>query len=485
MLNQTGEVMNSMLWKASEKGVIQIVRLVFEVVMARLLSPNDFGTFTLLLTFVTLSNIAIEGGLGSALIQTKNLEDGDTSTVLLISEGVALALYTLIYFAAPLLATFYNIVGFERYLRIMGLSVFISSINSVQNSVAMRTLNFKSLFLANTEAIVFSVVVGIGLASIGFGLWALVIQYMLQVFVGSIAMMIMSSAHILRSGCKFSLRRAYELFSFGWKIMVSNLLNRGYGEIYNMFVGKVYSPATLGLYGKGKMIPLAFENGLTSVVTTVMLPVMSRQQGDVSRVKKSLGDCVRMLSFIVTPLFFGLAATCDTFVTILLTDKWLAAASIMRIIAIGVVLQPLNHVSTTAINAIGRSDIVLKLEVNKRIIGLALLGIALLFDIEAVAVALSLSYVINLMLNCMQTYRLFGYSFSSILKDILPAFSCSFVMATIVYSMSVIPMIHSIYTMFSLQIIAGVILYYALSYYFNKDTLNSFMILVAKRWSNK
>ena len=470
--------LKSMLWKASEKGVVQVIRLVFEVVMARLLSASDFGTFTLLLTFVTLSNIAIEGGLGTALIQTDTIEEGDVKTVLSLSFGIALALYVLMLLSAVPIERFYNIVGFSKYLRVMGVCLFVSAYSSVQNALAMRSMHFRSLFISNAVSIVASVAAGVSFAYAGFGIWSLVIQYIIQLLIGCLTLAFIEKQSLISVRAKSSYRRGIKLFGFGWKLMVANLLNRGYGEIYNMVVGKAYSASTLGLYGKGKMFPLAIENSLTSVVTTVMLPVMSRLQDQVDEVRASLKQCVRMIIFIMAPVFLGLAATSDTFVTVVLTDKWLDAAPIMRVICFGVVFQPLSHVTTTAINAVGRSDTVLKLEIMKRTIGLLFLGVALCFSIRAIAVALALSYVVNLALNCSQTERLFGYTMRDMLFDIGPSLLCALVMGFLVYQLRVILVGLSVYAIFPIQILFGALSYCALSMAINPESMRGLLRII-------
>lgn len=472
MSDKKGTTVKSILWKAGEKAVVQVCRFVFEVVLARILIPEEFGVFTLLMTFVALSNILIEGGLNTALIQTKELDDKDPSTVFFITFAMSFLMYGIVFIIAKPLATLYQIDGFEVYLRVMGLAVFIASFNSVQNALAARGMHFKYVFKAGSLAIILSGIVGIVCANNGLGVWSLVVQYFVQLTTACIVMNVQ-----LKWWPKvcFSVERAKTLFGFGWKLMLSSLLNRGFGEVYNLVIGAAFSTATLGVYGKGKLIPGALENGLTSVVTSVMMPVFSREQSDIEALRKDVRRCVELLTFVIAPIFFGLIVACEPLVVILLTQKWIGCVPIMQILCVGFIFQPISHINTTAFNAIGRSDVVLKLEIIKRSLGIAILCCTAFFGIEAVAAGLSLSYFLNMVLNCRQSYKLLGYTFAELAKDVLPSMGLALAMGLVVFAVGRIFTIGNYYVLLLVDILVGVAAYVLLSLLFNRRLINALL----------
>lgn len=456
------------MWKAIEKGIVQITRLILEIALARLLMPDDFGVFAIVLTFIALSNIIIEGGLGSSLIQIKIIDERDASTVLYILLVVSAAVYVLIFLFSPQIGKFYKIDNFDLYIRVLSISLFPSAYNSVQNALATRNFQFKTIFKVNAITILISGAVAIILAYLSFGIWVLIIQYFIQILLSCILMNIYLK---WRPQCIFSFKRGKMLFSYGWKLMLSNLLNRGYGEIYNLIIGKVFNTTTLGYYTRGKMLPGALENGLTSVLTSVLFPAFAQNQENIMMLKKNCSVAIRLMTFIIAPIFFGMAATSTIIVELLLTAKWNSVAPIMEILSFGFVFQPISHINTTAINGLGRSDVVLKLEIVKRLIGVGILLITMNFGIIYVAVGLSFSYIINMFLNCYANKLLINMSFIELIKDILPPIVSSTVMYICVKAIYLMGFFNSMYITLLVQIVSGIIIYFALAFFLNKPTL--------------
>ena len=468
MKTTSNTILKSLFWKAGEKGVVQLTRLIMEIILARLLLPSDFGVFALILTFVSISTIIIEGGLGTALIQTEELKEEDASTVLYILLIFSLLFYIIIFASAHKIADFYKSSGFELYLRVVALSLFPTAYNSVQNSLAMRQFKFRLLFKVNSIAIIVSGAVAIVLAYLSFGIWALIVQYFIQIFLACFLMHFMLK---WRPISVFSSARGKKLISFGWKLMLANLLNRGYGEIYNLVIGKAFNTTTLGFYSRGKMLPGAFENGLTSVVTTVMLPVFSQKQNDVESLKRYCRLCIRMVTFVIAPIFCGIAATSVPIVEILLTHKWIDTAPIMEILCFGFIFQPISHINTAAINGLGRSDIVLKLEIIKRSIGILLLLISINFGIQEVAIALSISYFINMILNYKANTKLINFTFIELFKDVSPSILIALIMYTLVKLVARVINSSNYFVILFIQILIGVIVYFALSLMCNRKVV--------------
>lgn len=460
------QLLGSMAWKSIEKAVVQVTRLVIEIVMARVLIPSDFGTFTLLLTCIALANIVIEGGLGNALIQKDHIDNIDINSAFWIMNIVALVFFCILFFGASIIGDFYNNQAITKYLKVIAVIVFPASFNSIQLALATREMRFKDIFIANAVAIIISGSVGIVFAIKGFGVWSLIIQYSLQLLIGSIVFCI-----YVRwiPQFEFSLSRGKSLYSFGWKIMCSNLLNRGYGEIYNLVIGKVFSTTVLGFYNRGKVVPSAIENGLTSVVITVLFPFFSRQQNDIEKTRTQMDKCIRIMMFIVAPVFLGLAAVADPLIRLLLTEKWIKIVPIFQVLCLGLLFQPISHINTTVINSIGRSDIVLKLEIIKRAVGLLILIISVRFNVVYVAIGLSVSYFFNMIINVHQNSKLIQYSFIDLIKSITPSICVSVIMSAIVTSTYLLHIENSI-LLLSFQVVVGVITYTLLSFFLNNTT---------------
>lgn len=461
-------VINSMMWKAGEKSIVQITRLILEIILARLLMPNDFGVFAIILTFIALSNIIIEGGLGSSLIQIKTIEESDASTVLYILLSVSVVIYILIFLIAPHIGEFYKIDRFALYIRVLAISLFPSAYNSVQNSLATRDFQFKIIFKVNAITILISGAVAIVLAYLSFGVWALIIQYFIQITFSCVLMNIYLK---WRPQKLFSFERGKALISFGWKLALSNLLNRGYSEVYNLIIGKAFNTTILGYYSRGKMLPGALENGLTSVLTSVLFPVFAQKQDEITVIKNNCRLAIRILTFIIAPVFCGIAATSMVIVEILLTHKWISAAPIMEVLSFGFIFASISNINTTTINGLGRSDIVLKLEIIKRIVGVGILLATINFGIICVAMGLSLSYIVNMFLNCYANRKLIQLSFVELFKDITPSIVSSLIMYICVKAIYLFGYFTNMYITLLIQITVGIIIYMTLTFIFNKSTI--------------
>lgn len=468
------QIIGSMAWKSIEKIIVQLTRLVMEIVMARLLIPTDFGTFTLLLTCIALADIVIEGGLGNALIQREKIDEVDINTAFWIMMLFSIVFFFILFFGAKTIANFYGDTSISVYLQAIAFVIFLVAFNSIQVSIATRCMKFKDIFLANSIAMIFSCFAGITLALCGFGVWSLIIQYCMQTVV---------SCFVLGYKTKwvpkliFSMEHGKDLYSFGWKIMCANLLNRGYGEIYNLAIGKVFNTTKLGFYNRGKLIPSAIENGLTSVVITVLFPYFSRNQENVEALRLEMQKWIQVITFFVAPVFFGLAAVADPLVRVLLTDKWIDIVPIFQALCIGLMFQPISHINTTVINSIGRSDIVLKLEILKRSIGLAILIVTVQFNIVAVAYGLSVSYIINLFLNVRQNHILINYNFVDMMKGIAPSIlSAVFMFGVVQLASKYIST--NIYATLIIEVLIGVAVYGAFSYLFNRKMLMYLITLI-------
>jgi O-antigen/teichoic acid export membrane protein len=458
------EVLSGLFWKLLERGGAQGVQFVVQIILARLLLPQDYGVIALLVIFITIAQVFVQSGLGTSLIQKKSIDDVDYSSVFWVSLAIASLLYSVLFLAAPSIASFYNEVQLVEVLRVMSLSLFIGAFNSIQNAVISRTMQFKKLFFSSFGSGFVSGVVGIAMAYAGYGLWALVFQ---QLTNQVCSLLILWFLVPWRPRLKFSLGRVSVLFSFGWKLLVSALIDTTYTNICGLFVGKLYSPSMLGFYNRGQQFPQLIVNNINGSIQSVLLPALSAQQDYTIRVKSMVRRSIVTSSYIIFPMMMGLAVIAKPLVLVLLTEKWLQAVPFLQMFCISYALWPIHTANLQAINAMGRSDIFLRLEIIKKTIGILILMLSLPFGVYALTLGQVLASVISSIVNARPNKKLLGYGYIDQIKDIYPSFLLSLVMGSVTYSLLFLPF-SPLYTMV-LQIVSGLAVYIILSKVFKLE----------------
>lgn len=453
-------IIQSLIWKYFERTGTQFVQFIVQIILARLLLPADFGVIALLTVFVNLAQVFVQSGFNTALIQAKNPDDRDFSSVFYLSLGVAGILYVVLFISAPAISAFYNMPSLTRVLRVLSLILFFGAVNSIQNAVVSREFKFKQLFFSSLGAILLSGTIGVYLAYSGYGTWALVWQQLTNSF---FLCMIMLITVKWRPRLLFSLERLSKLFSFGWKLLVSGLLDTGYREMQNLVIGKMFSASDLGFYNRGRMFPQVVVGNIDGSIQSIMLPALSQVQDDPRRIKEMMRRAITMSAFIIAPLMAGMIATAEPIVRIVLTDKWLPSVPFMQICCISFTFYPIHTANLSAIKAIGRSDIFLKLEIYKKLLGIAVLVVTIILFRSVIAIAWSavLSGIISTFINAYPNKKLIGYTYTEQLKDLMPSFLISAVMGVCVYFLGFWDA--PIYQILLLQILCGVIIYAVLA----------------------
>lgn len=464
-----------------ERTGTQIVQFAVQIILARLLLPADFGIIALLLVFINLAQVFVQSGFNTALIQAKNANETDFSSVFYLSLAVASILYLILFFTSPYIALFYKMPALCDSLRVLSLILFLGAVNSVQNAVVAREFKFKQLFYSSFGAILCSGMIGIVLAYRGLGIWALVWQQLSnQLFL----CIIMWFTVRWRPHLLFSFTRVKKLFSFGWKLLISALLDTGYREMQNLVIGKMFAPSALGFYNRGSMFPQVIVGNIDGSIQSVMLPALSREQDNPQRVKEMMRRAITMSSFIIAPLMMGLIATAEPVVKIVLTDKWLPCVPFVRICCLSFLFYPIHTSNLQAINALGRSDIFLKLEIIKKILGVSILVITVLFYGTVMAIAWSgvIGGIVSTFINSYPNKRLLKYSYLEQLKDILPSVALASIMGVVVYLISLLAY-NNIYMILVMQIVVGVLSYVALAKIFKIESFDYClrMLLAIKR----
>lgn len=476
-------VISSLFWKFFERIGTQGVQFVVAIILARLLSPADFGSIALVTVFVAVANVFVQSGLNTALIQKKDADNLDFSTVFHASLILAFLLYGLLFLLAPILAKFYNNQNeLEPVIRVLGLMLPLGALNSIQEAYVARNMMFKKLFYRSIGAIIPAGFIGVFCAYMGAGIWSLVAQQLSNAF---LICVIMWFTVKWRPSLTFSFERWKKLFSFGWKLLCSALLDTCYNNLQNLIIGKMFTPASLGFYNRGDQFPKLIVNNLNTSIQSVMLPSLSSVQDDKPRLKTMMRRAIVTSSFLILPLMAGLTAVAKPLTLVVLGEKWLPAVPFIQICCAVYALWPIHTTNLSAINAIGRSDIFLKLEFIKKGYGLIALIIAVFFFRTPIGIAMAavITAPLGAFVNAYPNKKLLNYGYLEQMRDIAPSFILSIVMGASIYLLLNIINIPAILQLIVLTIIGMTI--YLFSAKLMKLECLDYIIKTAKEMKNK
>lgn len=437
-----------------ERGGTQGIQFIVQLVLARLLLPEDYGVIALITIFLAVANTIVQSGFGTALIQKKTVDNLDFSSVFYLNLLVSLIMYIIIYFFAPTIALFYDELLLIKVLRVLAFTLFFGAINSVQIAIVSRSMQFKRFFFSSLGGILASGLIGIILAYLGFGAWALVWQQLINNIVITVILWFTVK---WRPDFVFSVKRIKLLFQFGWKLLCSALIDTIYTNIYSLVIGKIYNPTLLGYYTRGEQFPKLIVTNINSSVSSVLLPAMSAHQNDIQRVKSMTRKSIKIGSSIVFPLMIGLAVCAEPLIVLILTEKWLPAVPFLQIMCITYAFWPIHTANLQAINAIGRSDIFLKLEIVKKVIAILILLLSIPMGIYVMVLLQPVNSLIATFINSYPNKRILKYSFTDQMKDILPSLLLSIVMGAVIYPLIYLEL--NTVMLLMLQCTVGIIVY--------------------------
>lgn len=459
MTKQNGLISN-LIWKFMEQIAAQIVTLIVSIVLARILDPSDYGTVAIVTIFITIANVFVSNGFGSALIQKIDADELDYSSVLYFNIAFSVALYLFLFALAPYIASFYG-QGYEiltPVLRVLGLRLIPAAINSAQQAYVSKNMIFRKLFWSTLLGTVISGVIGIVMAYNGFGVWALVGQYLTSTIVTTVVLSFsLGKIYVL----KFSFNRLKTLYSYGWKILCTGLLITGYQELRALIIGKLYTAQDLAYYDKGKQFPNLVVTNINVSIGAVLFPKLASQQNDLEVLKQTTRHSIRFSSYIMSPIMLGLAAVAEPFVRLILTDKWLPCVPLVQLFCIFYLFQPIHTANTQAINAVGRSDLSLKLELFRDAIQLVVLIAVMRISVNAIVISMAIMSTLFVFVNAYPNIRLLNYTIKEQLSDILPNICMSLLMFVCAYAMKNISS-NDLITLI-LQIAVGAIVYIVFS----------------------
>lgn len=454
MENTKQKVFSNLIWRFAERSGAQIVQFIVSIVLARILAPEVYGTIALVTVFTTILQVFVDSGLGNALIQKKDADDLDFSTVFYTNIVFCLTLYGLVFCCAPLIANFYNDSSLVALIRVLSLTIVISGVKNVQQAYVSKHLIFKKFFFATLGGTIGAAVIGIALALKGFGVWALVAQQLFNLTVDTLILWITVK---WRPKKMFSFDRLKALFSYGWKLLASAILDTTYNNIRQLVIGKIYSPSDLAFYNRGKQLPELLINNVNTSIDSVLLPTMSSEQDNKEQVKNMTRRAIKTSIFIMAPLMMGLAFTSSNVIKVLLTEKWLPCVPYLCICCITYMFYPIHTSNLNAIKAMGRSDLFLKLEIIKKVIGVILLLVTMNISVMAMAYSLLVSCLLCQIINSYPNKRLLNYSYLSQMKDILPSLVLAIIMGIIVYLFNFLSL--PTILILIIQILVGAVIY--------------------------
>lgn len=455
------------IWKFAERCGAQIVTFIVSVVLARILAPEDYGKIALITVFTTIMQVFVDSGLGVALIQKKDADDLDFSSVFYFNFFVCIVLYLIMFAASPIIAEFYNDYTLTPVIRVISLTIVISGVKGIQQSYVSRNMLFKRFFYATLGGTIFSAFLGIILAYAGFGVWAIVVQQLSNTAIDTFILWLTVK---WRPKKMFSWERLKELLSFGWKMLVSSLLDTIYNNLRNLIIGKLYSTSDLAYYNQGDKLPAVIVNNINTSIDSVLLPIMSNEQDNRDVIKNMTRRAIKMSTYAMAPLMMGLAFCAEPIVKLILTDKWLPCVPYLRIFCITYMFYPIHTANLNAIKALGRSDMFLKLEIAKKIVGLIILVFTMQYGVLIMAYSLLLGSLLNQIINSWPNRKLLQYSYLEQLRDILPSIFLSVVMGIIVYFLSNMSLPTIIILI--IQVVSGAIIYIGGSAFFGFDEFN-------------
>ena len=427
------KIISGVLWQGFERIGSSGISFVVSIILARLLSPKEFGTIAIMLVFITLCQVFVDSGFSTALIQKKNITEADCCSVFYINIIMAALLYCIVFAAAPFIASFYKTPSITFYLRILSITMVIRSFSIIQNALLRKRMLFRLSFRISWVALIVSGAIGITMAYSGCGVWALIAQQLANAAVTAAMEWLLVR---WRPQCIFNWESIRTLYRFGWKIFCSGFLDTLYKDIYSLVIGKISNLTMLSYYDRGKTLPASGMMVINSTLRHVLLPAFSEIQDDKGRMKQLAQKGLKSIMFLVIPLLGALFVFADPIVRIVLTEKWIACVIFVRLGCLTFMFWPLHTMNLQILTASGRSDVYLILEIIKKIQVAIIILATYRIGVVAMVVASTAFGLVSFFENAWMTGRLIDYPHWRQLLDILPLFAAVALSGVIAYFLS-------------------------------------------------
>lgn len=452
------KVFSGLFWKFGERIGAQAVSFVVSIILARLLLPSDYGVIALITIFIDIANVFVSSGFGAALVQKKDADEVDFSSVFYFSILMSWVLYGIVFAFAPAVAGFYRKPILIPVLRVMALKLPLAGVNSVQHAYVQKKMLFKRFFFSTLIGTAGSAVVGIIMAYMGFGPWALVAQYL---FNSTMDTVILWFTVKWRPVWVFSYERMKTLFGFGWKMLCSELIHTSYSQIRSLIIGKVYTEKDLAFYNQGGKLPGIIVTNINSSISSVLFPAMTMKQDNKEKMKEVVRLSIRVSSYVMWPLMIGLMVMTEPVVRLIFTDKWLPCVPFMQIACIQYALEPVQTANVQAVKAMGKGRTYLIMEIVKKSFGILMIVAVMHQGVMAIALTAMVVTFFAAFVNSMPNRKFLGYTYREQLADLLPSILLAGAMGVCVFLVGKIPLpaIVSI----CIQLVSGVVTYILLS----------------------
>lgn len=455
------KTITGLFWTFSDLIMNQGIQFVIQIILARLLLPQDFGLIGMITVVIAISTSIIDSGFANALIREKNVTQKEYSTVFYFNLITSFALYIILFMSAPAISSFFAEERLIKILRILALTLIVNSFGLVQRTMLTKKIDFKTQTKISVTASVFSGIVSVIMAFIGFGVWSLVIRTLLMSLMQSILLCIYNK---WLPSLEFDVNSFKKFFKFGWKLLVSGLINTLYNNLYYLIIGKGFSALELGYYTNASKLKDTATQSITSAIQKVSYPVLSKINSNDTKLKASYKKILKNAAFIIFPVIIGLASVANPLIKSLFGEKWIPSIIYFEILCFEGMLYPIHAINLNVLQVKGRSDLFLKLEIIKKAISLIVIAIVLILRLGIIYLLWGavLNSYIAYFINTYYTKDLINYPIKEQLKDIIPSFIISGVMGLMVYWSGVILQLHNIIILI-IQVIMGIVVYILLN----------------------
>ena len=470
------KAINGMMWSSMGSFAFQIVRILTQILLARLLWPEAFGLLAIVMAFVSVANYLIENGLTLFLIRKKELNENDSTTLFYANVGFSIIMILLFFIISPYLSIYFKEESLNLMLRVTSISILFNALGSVNKAILTRQIEFKGQTIIMLLSAVISGVIAIGAAYLNFGIWSLVIYNVLyQLFQ---TLLLLNVYHYFPKG-KFDKAFLKESVIYSWKLMLSGLIHTLYENIFSIIMADLYTVTSLGYYSNALKIRDGAAQTLTDSIQRVSFPVLSTFQDEKQKLRETNSKILKLTVFIIFPLLFGLAATSSSIVNVVFGDLWLGMIPVMQVLAFNGLLIPLHKINLNILTVIGRTDLYLKLEIIKKVIAFITIGLMLVLKIDMIGLlwVLLLNAILGYLINVYYVEKYINYSLADQVKEILSIFIASVIMGISVYSLDLLTSFGSLTTLV-LQVFLGITVYTLLSFILSKEEFNTILSIL-------
>ena len=474
----TAAIASGLGWSFAQRVLPQLVTLLVSIVLARVLSPEHYGTIAIVTVFIAIGDALVIGGFGNALVQKKDATNTDFNSICWVSLSASVLVYGLLFVCAPLMARFYKMDILTPVIRVMGLRFVFSAFNSVQVAYVQRNMMFRKNFISTLGGAIASSVVGITMALKGFGVWALVAQNLTNAAIHSVVLFLLID---WKPKFEISGKSVKTLWSFGAKVMGATLVYTLRDNIRTLLIGKRFSSEDLAYYNQGQKYPALLMSDIVAATDTVLFPVLSQNQVEKEKLKELMRNAIRISSYILTPIMVGFFAVSRTFVQAVLTEKWLPCVPFMQIMCVVYMTRCVSTILQKSLLAIGKSNLNLRHEIITSSATILCLFIAVfgLNSVVMIAVSQVLVMLLGISLYATWARKYLGYGYKHLLADYLPSFLMSAVMAVVALIIGKLPVGNLVKLI--LQVASGIVVYVGLSFVVKNPTFNWLRYYIATK----